>query len=308
MLAKSEHPMQDIHPRYWIMIATLGFVAGSTFLLIELALVEMTPLWLASCRLGLAAGLLSIPWAIRGFKLFEDEADWISLVIVGLLSTALPFFLISWGQTKVTSAFTGVSMTAIALIILPLAHVFLPDEKMTTRKVFGFCLGFAGVALLFGGDAMSSTGIEREGLGRASIFGATLCYAVSSVMLRRMPKADAIGMTAAFSLIGTTVILPIAFTVDGAPPSVSQSTLQIVLLLGLVPTALAHLLRVIVVRGAGSTFMTLTNYQVPIWSVCLGAWVLNEPLPPSMIWAMLLILGGMGISQFGALQRVFKAR
>ena len=300
--------MQDILPRYWVMIAILGFVWGSTFLLIELALIEMTPLWLASFRLGLAAVVLCIPWAIRGFRLFKAEKDWLSLVIVGILSTALPFFLISWGQTKVTSAFTGVSMTAIALMILPLAHVFLPDEKMNTRKVFGFCLGFAGVMLLFGGDALASTGIEREGLGRASILGATLCYAVGSVMLRRMPAADAVGLTAVFSLIGTAIILPIALIVDGLPAPVGQATFQIVLLLGLVPTAAANLLRVLVVRGAGSTFMTLTNYQVPIWAVLMGAWVLNEPLPPSMIWAMLLILCGMGISQFGALRSMFKTR
>jgi len=62
---------------------------------------------------------------------------------------------------------------------------------------------------------------------------------------------------------------------------------------------------VVVVRTAGPVFMSLTNYQVPLWSVLLGALLLNEPLPPSLLLAMGLILSGVGLSQYGALRRLF---
>ena len=75
--------------------------------------------------------------------------------------------------------------------------------------------------------------------------------------------------------------------------------------LGLVPTAFANLLRVLVVRSAGPVFMSLVNYQVPVWSVVLGALILAEPLPPSLLYAMALILAGVGLSQYGALRRLF---
>jgi drug/metabolite transporter (DMT)-like permease len=75
--------------------------------------------------------------------------------------------------------------------------------------------------------------------------------------------------------------------------------------LGLVPTAAANLLRVTVVRSAGPVFMSLVNYQVPVWSVVLGALLLSEPLPPALIGAMALILAGVALSQFGALRRLF---
>jgi drug/metabolite transporter (DMT)-like permease len=51
--------------------------------------------------------------------------------------------------------------------------------------------------------------------------------------------------------------------------------------------------------------MTLTNYQVPVWAVVLGAVFLGEALPPLMLLAMALILGGLGLSQLGALRRLF---
>jgi drug/metabolite transporter (DMT)-like permease len=64
-------------------------------------------------------------------------------------------------------------------------------------------------------------------------------------------------------------------------------------------------LRVQVVRSAGPVFMSLVNYMVPVWAVTLGALLLGEPLPPSLLWAMLLILIGVALSQYGALSRLF---
>ena len=59
-----------------------------------------------------------------------------------MLSVAVPFMLLSWAQQFVTSGFTGVSMAAVALIVLPLAHVFVPGERMTLRRTIGFVIGF----------------------------------------------------------------------------------------------------------------------------------------------------------------------
>jgi drug/metabolite transporter (DMT)-like permease len=52
--------------------------------------------------------------------------------------------------------------------------------------------------------------------------------------------------------------------------------------------------------------MSITNYQVPVWSVVLGALLLGEPLPASLILAMVLILAGVGLSQYGAFRKLFK--
>lgn len=76
-------------------------------------------------------------------------------------------------------------------------------------------------------------------------------------------------------------------------------------ILGLIPTAGANLLRVLLIRGAGPTFMSLTNYLVPVCAVFFGALILGEPLPGTLIWALALILAGVALSQFGALKRLF---
>lgn len=297
--------MPEIAGRYWLMTATLGFIWGATFMVIELALEGITPFWLTAGRIGFAALLLWGIWGARGFPLFKEQTNWPVLLLLGLLNTLVPFSLISWGQQYVTSGFTGVTMAGIGLMVLPLAHVFIPGEQMSLRRLAGFLIGFAGVALLFGGQAFDSTGDAMEPLGRLACLAAVACYAVSSILTRRLPPVDPVGLAAIPLAIGTLLILPAAWMVEGSPPSVDLQTLGYLAILGLFPTAGAAFLRVLVIRGAGPTFMSLTSYQVPVWSVVLGAVFLNEPLPASLLVALALILSGMGLSQYGALRRLF---
>ena len=293
----------------WLMVGILGLTWGGTFLLIELALRGITPLWLASGRIGFGTVLLLAVWALRGGKLWQSETrDWPVLIIIGGLSSAIPFMLLSWGQQFVTSGFAGVSMAAVALIVLPLAHFFVPGEQMTLRRTLGFVIGFAGVVLLIGGQAFASTGAAWEIPGRIACLGAAACYASSSVLMRRLPPVDPVGLATIVMVIGSALVIPMALVVEGPPPAVSLQTLGILAFLGLVPTAAANLIRVLVIRSAGPVFMSLTNYQVPVWSVVLGSVVLAEPLPPSLIWALALILSGVALSQYGALRRLFFSR
>lgn len=291
--------------KYWLMIATLGFVWGGTFPLIKLALTGITPFWLAAGRIGFAALLLGVIWGWRGFRLFRGQSSWPAVLIIGTFSTALPFMLINWGQQHVSAGFTGLSMAAIPLIVLPLAHVFIPGERMVLRRVIGFVVGFVGVAILIGGKAFESSSSELELLGRLACLSAAGCYAMSSILTRRLPPVDPLGLAALLLLIGTVIILPTAWAIEGPPLMPDGQTLALIAVLGLIPTAAANLLRVIVVREAGPTFMTLTNYQVPVWAVVLGAIFLGETLPASLLLAMALILTGLCISQWGALTRLF---
>lgn len=298
----------EITWKSWAMIATLGLVWGGTFLVTEIALTGMTPFWLAAARIGFAAMLMSAVWAAMGFRLFEAPASsgtWAGVLAIGALSSAVPFSLLAWGQQYVTAGFAGVSMAGVALIVLPLAHFMIPGERLTLRRIIGFFIGFSGVVILIGAQAFESTGTTRETPGRLACLAAAGCYAISSVLLRRLPPLDPIGMATLLLIIGAALTVPLALAVEGIPPMPSPEIWAVLAFLGLIPTAAANFLRVLVVRSAGPVFMSLVNYQVPVWSVVLGALILSEPLPPSLLWAMALILTGVGLSQYGALKRLF---
>ena len=199
-------------------------------------------------------------------------------------------------------------MASVALIVLPLAHFLVPGEQITWRKSLGFIVGFCGVVILIGGQAFQSTGTALEFTGRIACVAAAGCYALSSIIMRRLPPVDPIGLATILLIIGGCIAIPMALIVEGIPPMPSTKILMVLAFLGLVPTAAANFLRVLVVRSVGPVFMSLVNYQVPVWSVVLGALILSEPLPPTLLYAMALILAGVGISQYGALKRMFKAR
>ena len=114
------------------------------------------------------------------------------------------------------------------------------------------------------------------------------------------------GLATVLVLIGSALAVPIALAVEGIPPLPDQTTLIALICLGLIPTAGANILRVLVIRTAGPVFMSLVNYQVPLWSVLLGAWLLNEPLPSALLGAMMLILTGVALSQWPALRSLFR--
>ena len=101
-------------------------------------------------------------------------------------------------------------------------------------------------------------------------------------------------------------VIPSAWLIEGTPPLVSEQTLVYLLILGLFPTAAATFLRIIIIRTAGPVFMTLTNFQVPLWSVFFSIILLNEPFKISMIIALALILTGLAISQMSEIKKVIK--
>ncbi len=160
--------------------------------------------------------------------------------------------------------------------------------------------------MLLGGEAFQSSGDALEPLGRLACLGAASCYAVSSVMMRRLPPMDPIGIATVPLIFGTLLVVPLAWLAEGPPPLPSAQTMLVLAFLGLVPTAGAHMLRVLVIRSAGPVFMSLTNYQVPMWSVLLGVLLLGEPVRASLFAALALILAGVAISQWGALIRLFQ--
>ena len=294
----------------WLMIAILGLTWGGTFMVIEIALQGMTPFWLAAGRIGFATILMLAVWAALGFKLFETPptaSTRYTVLAIGAFSSAVPFILLSWGQQFVTSGFAGVSMASVGLIVLPLAHVLVPGEEMSLRKLGGFIIGFVGICILIGGQAFESSGATLEAPGRIACVMAAACYAVSTTLMRRLPKVHPIGLATVLFLVGSAIVIPAAFVVEGPPPIPDQKTALVIAFLGLVPTAAASLLRVLVVRSAGPVFMSLTSYQVPVWSVILGAAILGEPLPSSLLLALVFILGGVGLSQYGAISRLFRS-
>lgn len=273
-------------------------------MVVTIALRGYGPLTVACARTALGAvALLGLMLVMgRSFPKLSPRAIGL-LIVIGILNTALPFSLLSWGQQYVPSAFAGISMAALPLFVLPLAH-FFSDETLTSRQFIGVSMGFVGAVVLIG-PSVFRIGAGWEPLGQLACLAAALSYAVSSIMTRNFPPIDSLVLAALTLVVGATCLIPIMLIVEGVPIWAGNEAGLAILFLGFVPTAFAALLRVMVVRTAGSVFMTLVNYQVPLWSMLFGAFVLSEVLPLRFFAALALILLGLAISQWRSLKRIF---
>ncbi len=288
--------------RDWLSIIALGVIWGGTFMVVSFALRGYGPVTVATARVVLgASALIALALVLRRPMPQWSPALIGSVIAIGILTSALPFMLLSWGQQSVTSAFAGLSMAAVPLFVLPLAH-FFAAEPLTRRKAFGFGLGFIGAAILLGPDILApglsgNAATQAEVLPRIACLTAPLCYACGSVLTRRCPPIDPITLAALSLVVGSVILLPLMLVTEGVPVWAGAVPGTAIILLGLVPTAFAALLRVSVIRSAGSSFMTLTSYQVPVWSMVFGATILGEALPLRFFAALGLILIGLLISQ-----------
>lgn len=285
-------------PLQWILLLTLGMIWGASFLGVEKALESFAPITIAALRIATAAVILTAASFAMGFGLPKDRRTWIFAFGMGLFSNAIPFTLLSWGQQYVSSGYAGITMAVVPLLVLPLSHFLIPGMRLSPIKALGFGIGFIGVVVLIGpAKIMESGGGDIENIARLTCVTASMCYAIGAVLTRLAPQGNAMAFSSAALIMGALVAVPIALLVNGVPAWPTTPALLGQLYLGIFPTALATIMLVFIVKTAGPPFLSLVNYQVPVWAVIIGMVVLKEDLPSSFIWALGLILLGLAVAQ-----------
>ena len=292
----------------WGLLLLLGVIWGASFPAVSVALTGFAPITIAAMRISLAATVLLLLSFIFGdglpsLKTPTGRKIWLHCLGMAIFSNAVPFSLLSWGQLHVTSGYAGITMAVVPLLILPMAHFMIPGERLGRTKLIGFLLGFIGVIILIGPGALASSGAKLETLARLACIGATACYATGSIITRLAPPSSQLTFSATALLLASIIIVPTALMVDGIPDSAPVKAIAAIGYLGLIPTALATLFLVKIIKEAGPSFLSLVNYQVPVWATIMGMVFLSESLPTQFILALGLILAGLAISQAQSRQR-----
>lgn len=283
--------------RNWVRLAALGVIWGGAFPLIEVALEGFKPLTLAATRLTLGAALLVL-LSLRHDGLPKQPRVWLFALGVAMFSNAIPFALLSWAQTHITASVAGILMAAMPLIALPMSHALVPGERMSAQGLLGLVIGFAGVVILIGIDTiLQFGGAGREVLAQLACLLATVCYVSGSITIKRAPSAHPVGFAAAAMLLGSAVAVPAALIVEGFPdwPTPASAAAMAALTVG--PTVLALLILLRILSSAGPPFVSLVNYQVPVWATVFGAVFLGETVSARLGLALVLILFGVAVSQ-----------
>lgn len=269
---------------------------GTSFICISIALVDFSPLAIAAWRVMLATIAVLFICTLRKVKLPGDRATWLLFTSIGMLNSAVPFTLIGWGQQSVDSATAAILIATTPFSTLLMSHLMTGDDKITRYKLLGLLVGFAGVILLLGHDAVVNPG---SALGMVVILFAASCYSLSSLLIRKLSHLRSFAIVGGSLITSCFVLIPALILFD--PPwqqSASNSAWIAVVFLAAGPTGAAYLLRAEIVKLNGAVFMSNAGFLIPLFAV-LWAWLLLDEWPASATWvAMVLILFGVGVGRY----------
>jgi len=277
-------------------LLVLALCWGSSFFFVELALEGFGPLTIAAGRITIAAALLTLLARLRGHRLPHNRRDWFYLIAAGVSGATIPFALIPWGQSQITSSMAAILMAFTPLATVLLAHLMTHDERISPGKIFGIVLGIVGVAVLVGGIDPERIGVNLS--GKLAIVLAGIGYALSSLLLRRASVPTLVG-AAGVMLPAAATILPVALLFEPVPERLpAPSAIGAVLFLGVFPSAVAVVVLVWLLGRVGATFVSLNNYLVPLVGMLLGIGLLGEPFTAGAALGLVLILAGVLSTQW----------
>ncbi|MDJ0950024.1 MAG: EamA family transporter [Alphaproteobacteria bacterium] len=274
------------------MLFFLGSAWGSSFMFIKIGIGSIPPVTLAAARVLIGAALLAAIARAQGRHFPPIGRVWLLFLLIGLTGNALPFALIGVGETLIDSALAAVLIATVPLFTMCLAHFFAADDRLSAGKILGLVLGFSGVVLLIGPDALA--GAQADVLGAAAIVGAALGYAVTNIaaqQARRLPAVVAGACTlacAALWAVPASLLLERPWTV-----SPGTDALLALLALTLVSTAAGNLVFFRLIARTGPSFVSFNNYLIPGMGVIFGTLFLGEEIGLRTLGALALILLGI---------------
>ena len=215
----------------------------------------------------------------------------------GLFSNAIPFSLLSWGQIQVSSSFAGIAMAVVPLVVLPMSHFLVPNQKMTALKLIGFVIGFIGIIVLIGPSAFEITNSKTIILAQIACVLASVCYATGSIITKLTPPTNLISFTSCSLLFASAIMIPLTFIIDGIPSFNLDISLLGLIYLGLFPTAIAFQLRYHITKTSGPVFLSYVAYLIPIFAIIWGYLLLSENIGFSSILGIILILFGVYVGR-----------
>jgi drug/metabolite transporter (DMT)-like permease len=280
-----------------MMLAYLSVFWGLAFFLIAVALRGFPPLTIVWLRLAVGAGVLYALMRWQGGRLPVEGEWWLRFVLLSLCGNLLPFSLITWSETRITSGEAGLLMALMPLSTALLAHFYVAHEQLTRRRLLGIGVGFLGVAILVGPGVLREVS-GAQFIAQLAVLAATFSYAVNSVYTKRLPVINTLVVATGSLIAGTVLLFPVVLVWERPwqlTPAAGAWTAAVAL--GVFATGLATWIYFKVVSDCGPGFLAIINYLIPAIAFSAGILFLGETAQAHQLIGLLVIFGGIALSQ-----------
>ncbi len=283
------------------LLLSLSVIWGGTFSVIKIAVESVGPVSVAAGRIAVAAAILYLAARAAGARLptvttIAGRRTWLHFLAVGMLGNGIPFTLISWGETRVSSSLAAILIGVMPVFTAALAKLSGVEARIGARRIIGIALGLAALTVLMGPAVLGEIG----GGAAAAQFAVTVAaasYAATAVYAKKLSLTVPTLTLAAGTMIACALVMvPAALLWE--PPwhaHPSADSLAAVVALGVLPTALAAIIYFRLLVSAGPTFASMINFLIPAIGTVTGVAWLGEALDTSEAAALALILAAVAL-------------
>lgn len=287
--------------KQWIGFLILTVIWGSSFLWIKLAVQEVGPLTIVTLRLLFALMTLVGFLIAQRPGVPKGRRIWGVLLLQGLISTAIPWILITWAEQYIDSAVATVLNATVPMFTIVTAHVFLHDDRITSRRFLGLLIGFVGVIILVHKDFAPSAGPEGDTvanlvlLGNGAMLLSSAFYAVSNVYARAKLRGVPPIIQAFYTMLLADAVMWLVAPMVEFPFTLPVGGLAwfAIAWLGVLGAGFSYLIFYYLLHTIGPTRVSMVTYTIPVVGVALGVVFLHERLDWPLALGTVLIVSGV---------------
>ena len=279
------------------LLLLVGALWGSQYIFIKIALVDLSPPALTFFRIAIGTLFIAILCAVlpkeRTPRSSSDPPSaWWWFAIIGLLEAAIPALLIAWGEVRMESSLAAILLGTTPLFTIVLSCFLLRLERIRTGIIVAVVLGFAGLVFLFAFRMQFDQSIHV--LSSLAVLLAALSFALSLVLLAQVKGHSPQNVARNLMFWAMIALLPV-WLIWGSPSETrfEWASIGAVVYLGTLGSSIVFLLYVQLIRIAGATFASLSNYLVPIVGVILGVTLGRDHILITDLIALAIILSAL---------------
>ena len=277
----------------WLILCGIW---GSTWLFIKLGLNDLPPLTFAGIRFLCASSILVAIIFARGVRWPRKRSEWLLIAIVGWLQFSLNYGLVFWGEQRIPSGLAAVLQSTFPAFGLVIAHFYLPEERITPKKVMGVLLGVIGVGIVFS-DQLSFAG-KAALAGSVALVLSAVCGSYGNVLVKAYgTQIDPFVLAAGQMVCGFPPLLALGIATEGNPIHLHWTATAVIALayLVIVGSVIAFTLFYWLVRHMDVINTMLIALVTPVVAVLLGMIVLHEKFNWRLFAGAACIISGIGL-------------
>jgi drug/metabolite transporter (DMT)-like permease len=273
--------------RGWALFLAMSVIWGVPYLLIKVAVDEVSPVVVVFVRCAVGAALL-LPWTISRGGLAPALRAWRWLLVFTVLEMTAPWLLLSYAEQSLSSSLTGLLVAAVPFVAALAGRLAGEEERFTPLRIAGMVLGVVGIAALLGLDLDGASLLAVVAVALVTVGYATAPLVVS----RKLPEVPGVAAASVALAITTVVYAPFALPRMGEAVDASGNAQLSLATLGVLCTAIALALFFALIREVGPQRALVITFVNPAVAVLLGVVLLDEPFTLGIAVGLPLVLAG----------------